>query len=116
MSDYVRERMESYWRAAAVKAEEFKDPYIIFEAMRGIYLSFDAAERTAANRVLIEWAVSDDDSRQFIGLALIDEFRVQEAVPSLQALAERLAKTRTPSAPFDLEKVRRIISDLGGDS
>ena len=65
-----------------------------------------------ANRVLAEWALSDDENVRFDALALIDDFKIASAAPALQELARRLASDGTPGAPYELKKVRRIISNL----
>jgi hypothetical protein len=69
-------------------------------------------ERQMADKVLMEWALSPDENIRFDALALIDEFRITEALPTLQILASRLAVSQTPSAPYELKKVERITRNL----
>jgi hypothetical protein len=66
-----------------------------------------------ADQVLSEWAVSDDEGLRFDALALIDDLKVKAAGAALRALAGRLALSDAPSAPYELQKVDRILNNLG---
>jgi hypothetical protein len=45
---------------------------------------------------------------------LIDEFKIRQAIPALNELAQRLGKSKTPGAPYELEKAKRIVAALSG--
>lgn len=49
-------------------------------------------------------------------LVLIDDFKITEAVAALRLLAGRLAASSAPGAPFELQKVDRLASELGGQA
>jgi hypothetical protein len=65
-----------------------------------------------ASRVLAEWSLSTNVGKRFDALAIVDEYRVSEAVPALRELANRLEMSAEPGAPFELQKVNRIVSSL----
>src|SRR5262249_57890001 len=77
-----------------------------------LYARFDASERAMGDRVLAEWALSADEGTRFDALVLIREFKVRQAIAALRELARRLEGSAAPSAPFELEKVKRLILDL----
>src|SRR5262245_44944502 len=111
-----RDEMASYRRDADADASARKDSQLVLDRLRSLYLKFDASERAMANRVLAEWTLSADEGMRFDALALIDEVKVRQAIPALNELAQRLGKSMTPSAPYELEKVKRIVADVGGTS
>jgi uncharacterized protein with von Willebrand factor type A (vWA) domain len=77
-----------------------------------LYNRFDTHERLMANEVLSEWALSVDEATRFDALGLIKDLKIVAAVPSLRKLVERLGKELSPGAPFELEKVERIIAEI----
>jgi hypothetical protein len=52
------------------------------------------------------------EHQRYDALAIINEFRVTEALPHLLDLALRLQLDDGPGAPFELAKVERIIRRL----
>lgn len=106
--------MNAYRHAADEEAMSLKDPYIVLDQLHALYRKFDVEERAMANQVLAEWALSDEEKVRFVALVLIDDFRIETAILALRELATHLASTKTPGAPFELEKVNRIIRDLSG--
>jgi cysteinyl-tRNA synthetase len=111
--DEFRLEMASYRRAADDDAKSLKDPQIALEKLRALYRKFDDAERQMADQVLSEWASSDSEGLRFDALALIDEMKIDMAIPALHELAARLTSSTEPSAPYELKKVQRIIAGLG---
>jgi hypothetical protein len=106
--------MESYRHAADEEARALKDSYLALDRLYGLYGGFDDRERALANEVLNEWALSEDENLRFDALALIDEFKISEAIAALKTLALRLAASEAPGAPFELQKVDRLVAELGG--
>jgi hypothetical protein len=111
--DEFRVEMASYRRAADDDAETTKDPYITIERLHALYMKFDESKRQMADEVLSEWALSQDEKLRFDALALIDELKLDTALPALHKLAARLASSAEPSAPYELKKVQRIVTGLG---
>jgi hypothetical protein len=109
-----RQEMESYRRSVDEEARALKDSYLALDRLHALYGRFDAVERTMADQVLTEWALSDDEGRRFDALALIDDFKVTAAAAALKLLAGRLASSTAPGAPYELQKVDRILEDLKG--
>jgi hypothetical protein len=108
-----RQEMESYRRSVDEEARALKHSYLALEKLHALYRRFDAVERRMADQVLAEWALSDDEGLRFDALALIDDFKVTTAAAALQLLAGRLALSTAPGAPYELERVDRILEDLG---
>lgn len=107
-----RVEMASYRQRADDEAKALKDPYVTLEKLRALYLKFDDDERQMANQVLSEWTLSDDESLRFDALALIDDLKIDTAVPALQRLVKYLGSSTEPSAPYELKKVHRILAGL----
>ena len=110
--DEVREHMDACRRSADEEALRFKESSLVGERLRSMYEKFDMTERRAADEVIGEWALSNDEALRFDALSLIDEFAVTTAVPALIGLASRLATSTAPGAPFEILKVKRIIESL----
>jgi hypothetical protein len=111
-----RDEMESYRRDADADASAQKDSQLVLDRLHSLYLKFDASERAMANRVLAEWALSADEGMRFDALALIDEFKIKQATTALNELAQRLGKSKALGAPYELEKVKRIVGNISGTS
>jgi hypothetical protein len=107
-----RREMNRYRQAVHDEADQFKYPYLALERLCVLYRSLDPEERTLADEVIADWVLSDDPNIRFDALALIREFHIGSAIPSLEELAKRLPSVRTPGAPYELEKVNGIISSL----
>ena len=107
-----RRHMESYRRASDEEAASLKDSYVALDRLHSLYRKFDADERTMADQVLAEWALSEDENLRFDALALIEDFKIAGVVPTLQLLAIRLTSSSAPGAPYELKKVHRIIRNL----
>lgn len=112
--DEFRQSMASYRASVDAEAQRLKDSYLVLDKLRALYESFDAAERTLADEVISEWALSEDEGLRFDALALIDDLGIVKALPTLKKLIDRLKSSSTPSAPYDLKKVKRIIDRLTG--
>jgi hypothetical protein len=107
-----RHELESYRQQADQEAERSKDSFIVRDRMLQLYSRFDAHERLMANEVFNEWALSEDEAVRFDALGLIRDLKIVTATPSLRELAERLGREQSPGAPFELEKVERIIAEI----
>jgi hypothetical protein len=107
-----RERMNEFWRSATKDASERKDPHLGILELNALYESFDAEERNLADQVIAGWALSDDEGKRFDALSLISDYAITTAAPLLAKLADRLRTTQTPGAPFELEKVEKILLSL----
>jgi hypothetical protein len=112
--DEFRKQMEEFHRSVDDEAMSMKDSYLAVDRMFELYKRFDPEERVMADQVLAEWALSEDETIRFDAQALIRKFKITSAIPALQKLAERLAVTRTPGAPYELQIVKRLIGILGG--
>ena len=110
-----RREFESYRSAANRDAAALKDPYIALGQLRSLYNRFDPDERSMADRVISDWALSDDDGVRFDALVLIDEFKVADAIPTLATLVNRLDASTAVGAPYELQKVRRIMARLAAE-
>ena len=108
----VRGEMNALWLAAKLKGGELKDPFRPFEQVSAMYRGIGGSKTELADIVLGEWVLADDEARRFDAVALIREFRVTAATPSLYELTNRLAQSDDPGAPFEHEKVKRLLSEL----
>lgn len=110
--DDFRSEMASYRQSAEAEAASLKDSYLVLDRLHRLYRKFDTQERVFADRVLAEWALSDDDGVRFDALSLINDLKIKSAVSALQELANRLASSTAPGAPYELNKIRRIVENL----
>ena len=108
----VRTRLEKAWRALDREAQARKDSHGAVIALESFYRGLPDEELSIADQVLIEWAHSDDARKRFDALALIDEFSIVAALPSLRMLAHVFEDSSEASAPYDWAKVNRIIGRL----
>jgi hypothetical protein len=109
-----RESMESFRKTADIEAAAQKDSQQALDQLCTLYKKFDVPERAMASRVLAEWSLSSDPGKRFDALAIIKEFRVSDALPALRELAIRLESSAEPGAPYELQKVNRIVGSLDG--
>jgi hypothetical protein len=112
MQDEMRAMMARYRRSVDDEGRSLKDPHFALDKLRVLYGKFDDKERLMANIVLAEWIVSEDESLRFDALSLIRHFEIRSALPALEELASHLATRADPEAPFELEKVQRIMARL----
>lgn len=107
-----RLQMEAYWKAVDEESRTLKDSHFAVEKMQSFYRSLGIDDREMANKVLSEWLLSPDEALRFDALALVDDFRIVLAIPTLTRLAKQLASSSTPGAPFELQKVKQIADSL----
>jgi hypothetical protein len=105
--------MEAWWaetNAAALAARDSNQATLaLVSEIRGLA----PEERALADEVLGEWVLSVDDSKRFDALAVVRELDIRSAIPKLRELEARLATASDPRAPFEAEKVRRILTGFG---
>lgn len=109
-----RDRFEKYWSDLDRDAAARKDSHSAVFELFDFYTKLDKDERAMADRVIAEWVGSPDPRRRFDALALADQFRIAATVPNLQALEAELQERTDPEAPYELAKVRRILSRIRG--
>jgi hypothetical protein len=107
-----RREMESYRQQADREAQCQKDSSIVRKRLLQMYSRFDPDERLMASQVLSEWVLSEDEAVRFDALGMIRDLKIVAALPSLRKLAERLGSEQSLGAPFELEKVERIIAEI----
>lgn len=110
--DDFRNEMNSFRDAASSEADALKDSYVAIERLFGLYQRFDPSERALANKVFTEWLSSPDEDVRYDAVVLIRRFGVVESLDALKSLAERLAFSAAPGAPFEREKVKGLIAEL----
>lgn len=110
--DEFRHQLEMYRQTVNDEADSQKDSYLALARLHNLFQEFDSEERAMADQVLAEWALSNDENVRFDVLSLIDKFHVVTARSALETLASRLAVSIAPGAPYELEKVNRILRDL----
>lgn len=108
----MREAMDAYWRRVDAEALELKDSQLALERLESLYRRLDAGDRALADVVVTEWVVSDDDARRFDAEVLIERCRIDSAAPALRRLARKLETSAEPGAPFERERVDRILVAL----
>ena len=110
--DDLSEKMENWWVAANSQAIGQKDSQAATLWLTAEYERLTPAERAVADQVLCDWATSENESKRFDALAVIEHFRVRTAAPCLRDFAGRLAVRTDPGAPFERVKIERILATL----
>ena len=110
--EQFRQQMQAYRDSVDREARSLKDSQAALAQLGAFYENLSQPERDLANTVLAEWILDSDESLRFDGLALIDMFRIRSAYASLKRLAARLELSKEASAPYELAKVRRLMSRL----
>jgi hypothetical protein len=110
--DAMRTALAKFRSAADERAAELKDSQSAVEELSRLYKRLDDSERALANAVIAEWVASDDEKLRFDALALIDRYAIGSAAQALERLTERLGVMKTPGAPYELEKVERLLKRL----
>lgn len=107
--------MNAFWETATRRAKELKDPIDALERTAAMYSRLRGEDRDHANRVFDEWLLSDDESKRYVAIALIREFRVATAAPALRDLVRKLTESDDPGASFEREKVEGLLSEFGAN-
>jgi hypothetical protein len=114
--DDFRERWVSDWELMHERVVAAKQASSMPLLLAKRYRRLSAVERPVVDEVLAEALLSDDEWRRFEAMALISEFYIVSAIPSLEFLSERLERATGPGAPYELKKVRRIVAELTSDA
>ena len=112
MTDTQREKWRAVWAEVDRRHQESKDSQGALLELYERYALLDEAERKEVNQLLIEALEAGSETQRFDALAIINQFRIVDALEELRRLAVRLQHKDDPAAPFDLAKVNRIISRL----
>jgi hypothetical protein len=110
--DAMRRALAEFRSAADERGAELKDSQCALEELSRLYKRLDDAELALANAVIAEWVASDDERLRFDALALIDRYAIGSAARSLEGLAVHLGVMKTPGAPYELQKVERLLKRL----
>lgn len=110
--DELRVAMNAYRKAVDQEARELKDSYLALEKLHSLYRELETEERALADRVVAEWLLSDDEGLRFDALVLVDDFKIVKAVSALRELSRRLGSTTTPGAPYEQQRIDRVIREL----
>jgi len=108
----VAETWRTRWKAIGFRADEAKDGSSVLPKLFAAYRSLTQPERVVVDGVLAEAVESDDETDRYDALALVREFGIASAAPSLERLAERLESTQSPGASYELENVNEILRRL----
>ena len=101
------------WRTSFdEEARSLKDSYLALERFHELYRGFDSHEREMAGQILSDWVLSADENVRFDALALVDDFKIVNAIPALTVLLSRLSSSTAPGAPYEMKKVARIKAAL----
>jgi hypothetical protein len=114
--DEIRDAMNELWVRADADADAAKNSFIPIDRARRMIASLQGEERTAAERTLAEWALSEDGGQRYDAQVLIRELKVRDAIPALIDLAHRLAQQPGPQARDERELVEQLIDELQADA
>jgi hypothetical protein len=108
--------VRTHWEALRIRlereAEARKSSQEAVVALSRAYALLSAEERCEIDPLLSEWALSVDENKRFHALAIIADHRIRSALPALCELANVLERSTTPSGPYELAKVMRVMGQL----
>ena len=114
--DRVRQQLESLRSSAGHEGHLQRDAELPLERLRAAYAATPADDRPSADAVIVDWLASDDENRRFDAIELTDEFRIASAAAGLRRLRTRLLSSNAPGAPFEVEKIDRVLRGLTAGS
>ena len=109
----MRYQLETLRSSSESEGRLLKDAQLTLDRLRTAYEAMSDEDRPSAEAVIVEWLASDDENRRFDAIALTDEFRIASAAASLRA---RLLSRDSPAAPFEIEKIDRVLGGLTSGS
>jgi hypothetical protein len=112
----VRRAWLDAWRDTSDLRIRAKQSQVALFDMFDRYRALSAPDKQVVDELLAELVMSPDERVRFDVLAVIDEFRITSALPALRALANRLEGESSPGAPYEWEKVNRMIGTIASDS
>lgn len=114
----MNESIAQTWRDTAAEARRLVDagrqPYAPIEQLSALYRQISDDERTIADGLIALDLDSEDSGVRYDAMWLIREFGIASAVPALRRLATHLASSAEVGAPFELDKVERLIREITG--
>ena len=110
--DEFRREMNDLWTQVDRESMEKKESHGAVMELMKLYDRFDPDERATARHIIIEWLGSKEPRKQFDALALVDEFLMVEALPTLRELQTRAEERTDHEAPYDWARLNRIIGRL----
>ena len=114
----MSEDIADMWRAVAIQSRTLVDanrqPYAPIEELSALYRRLDAQEKVVVDGLIAADLDSEDSGVRYDAMWLIREFAIRSAVPGLRSLSGRLVPSAEAGAPFELQKVERLIRELSG--
>lgn len=117
MSEF-RQEMNHYWDQIDRESVEKKESHGAVMELMKLYRRFDDDEQRMAREVIVEWLRSPEPRKQFDALALVDEFLIVDALPTLRQLQAEAEERTDHVAPYDWSRLNRIVgrlSEAGGN-
>ena len=111
MKEFRRE-MEAYWERIDREFMEKKESHGSVMELMKLYRRFDDDEETMAKHVIVEWLRSAEPRKQFDALALVDQFVIVEALPTLRELQAEAEERTDHEAPYEWARLNRIVGRL----
>ena len=111
-----RENIREYWsayrdRANIERVASKTSPSVVLDLI-ALYRTLSLEEQNEINGLLAEQLSSDDATLRFDSMAVIQEFKIRSAVPSLVELTVRLEGQAGPQARNELAKARALIDEF----
>jgi hypothetical protein len=107
-----RQEMNDFLSSAYDRPQSMREGTYALISVEKLYARFDEGERRMADRVLIEWLLSDQERLSSIAFYVVRHYKVSSATSALRELASRLASINTPMARDRLKEVLQLIADL----
>ncbi len=76
------------------------------------FASLTTDQRVELEPLLREWLRSDDESDRFDAIAIVRDNDVTSMIPDLRELQDRLEDSTEVGAPYEWEKVNRVLGHL----
>lgn len=111
LDEFVSE-MNDFWNRVDRESIERNESHGAVMELMKLYRRFDKDEQAMANQVIIEWLRYMEPRKQFDALALVDEFLIVDALPTLRELQSEAEERKDYEAPYEWARLNRVVGRL----
>ena len=107
-----RDQINRWWAETDAEQIAKKHSHAALLKLIALYEGLSHTDRMLADQVLIEWVTSENNRKRFDALAMVERFKIAEAIPALRKLESTLAEAPGAEATHELVRVREVLLRL----
>jgi hypothetical protein len=101
--------MERYRVTAREEALALKDPYVELSRLKQLYASLDDKERSMADAVIRQWALSDSDQQRSAAIPLILDWSFALKAALLTEMRDRLPDVSVGPTSLEVRYIQSLL-------